>query len=117
MGLDVKAFPSLKSGSGWAGGVTRSVKNLILYFFGVVFLVVFYLFFIAVVGPCLGAPPPEPPALKEHFFSILVFGPEWVSYERSRRVRHAQMREILARVLFLKNTQKSVFMFLGRWNI
>ena len=34
--------------------------------------------------------------------TVLVFGPEWVSYERSRRMRHDKMREISARVFFVK---------------
>ena len=34
--------------------------------------------------------------------TVLVFGPESVSYERSRRMQHAKMREISARVFFVK---------------
>ena len=51
------------------------------------------------------APPPSASSgnhLEQVTLTVLVFGPEWVSYERSRRVRHAKMREILARVFFVK---------------
>ena len=58
-------------------------------------------------GKIVGAPPPPPSAspgnhLEKVTLTVLVFGPEWVSYERSRRVRHAKMREISARVFFVK---------------
>ena len=60
-------------------------------------------------GIVVGAPspPPSPSAspgnhLEKVTLTVLVFGPEWVSYERSRRVRHAKMREILARVFLVK---------------
>ena len=33
---------------------------------------------------------------------VLVFGPKWVSYDRSRRMQHAKMRKISARVFFVK---------------
>ena len=35
-------------------------------------------------------------------FSVLVFGPESVSYERSRGIRRWVLREISARVFFVK---------------
>ena len=59
-------------------------------------------------GKIVGAPPPPPPSaspgnhLEKVTLTVLVFGPEWVSYERSRRMRHAKMREISARVFFVK---------------
>ena len=40
--------------------------------------------------------------LEKVTLTVLVFGPEWVSYERSRRMQHAKMREISARVFFVK---------------
>ena len=40
--------------------------------------------------------------LEKVTLTVLVFGPEWVSYERSRRMRHAKMREISVRVFFVK---------------
>ena len=51
------------------------------------------------------APPPSASSgnhLEKVTLTVLVFGPEWVSYERSRRVRHAKMREISARAFFVK---------------
>ena len=54
------------------------------------------------------SPSPSPPSaspgnhLEIVTLTVLVFGPEWVSYERSRRMRHAKMREISARVFFVK---------------
>ena len=51
------------------------------------------------------APPPSASSgnhLENVTLTVLVFGPEWVSYERSRRMRHAKMREISARVFFVK---------------
>ena len=58
-------------------------------------------------GKIVGAPPPSPSSspgnhLEKVTLTVLVFAPEWVSYERSRRVRHAKMREISARVFFVK---------------
>ena len=55
----------------------------------------------------VGAPPPPSSAspgnhLEKVTLTVLVFGPEWVSYERSRRMQHAKMREISARVFFVK---------------
>ena len=40
--------------------------------------------------------------LEKVTLTVLVFGPEWVSYERSRGMRHTKMREISARVFFVK---------------
>ena len=60
-------------------------------------------------GKIVGAPSPPPPSsaspgnhLEKVTLTVLVFGPEWVSYERSRRMQHAKMREISARVFFVK---------------
>ena len=58
-------------------------------------------------GKIVGAtssPPSASPGnhLEKVTLTDLVFGPEWVSYERSRRMRHAKMREISARVFFVK---------------
>ena len=41
--------------------------------------------------------------------TVLVFGPESVSYERSRRENRANLHEISARVFLEKNTKKSGF--------
>ena len=41
---------------------------------------------------------PRTPRPKGALFSVLVFGPEWVSYERSRGIRRWVLREISARV-------------------
>ena len=68
----------------------------------------------------VGAPPPPPPSsatpgnhLEKVTLTVLVFGPEWVSYERSRRVRHGKMREFLARAFFVKisKSQDSMMLF------
>ena len=52
-------------------------------------------------------PPPSSSAspgnhLENVALTVLVFGAEWVSYERSRRMQHAKMREISARVFCVK---------------
>ena len=42
-------------------------------------------------------------------FSVLVFGPEWVSYERSRGIRRWVLREISARAfLYFPKKNKNV---------
>ena len=62
-------------------------------------------------GIVVGAPSPSPSSaspgnhLEKVTLTVLVFGPEWVSYERSRRMQHAKMREISARVFFVKIPQ------------
>ena len=57
-------------------------------------------------GTIIGAPAPPSSSSAASpgnvTLSVLVFGPESVSYERSRRVQHAKMREIPARVFFAK---------------
>ena len=61
-------------------------------------------------GKIVGAPSPSPSPpsaspgnhLEKVTLTVLVFGPEWVSYERSRGMRHTKMREISARVFFVK---------------
>ena len=49
-----------------------------------------------------GGSAPRTPRPKGALFSVLVFGPEWVSYERSRGIRRWVLREISARVFFVK---------------
>ena len=77
-------------------------------------------------GKIVGAPPPPSSAspgnhLEKVTLTVLVFGPEWVSYERSRRVRHANRREISARVFFVKIPQSqnsmiyTILRFFGFW--
>ena len=48
---------------------------------------------------------PPPSVVTMSLESVLVCGPESVSYERSRRMRHANRREISARVFFVKIPQ------------
>ena len=60
-------------------------------------------------GRVVGAPSPPSASPGNHLekvtLTVLVFGPEWVSYERARGVRHANRREISARVFFVKIPQ------------
>ena len=49
------------------------------------------------------------PCYQNVTLSVLVFGPESVSYERSRRETTAKFNIISARVFFCKNTPASVF--------
>ena len=65
-------------------------------------------------GRILGTSPPSPPSspssgnhLQKVISTILIFGPELVSYERSRRENRANLHEISARVFFCKNIKKS----------
>ena len=57
-------------------------------------------------GRVVGTPPPSPPPApsveKLGSETVLVFGPESVSYERSRGIDWCILREILARVFFAK---------------
>ena len=78
-------------------------------------------------GRVVGAPSPSSPSaspgnhLEKVTLTVLVFGPEWVSYERSRRMRHANRREISARVFFVKIPQSqnsmiyTILRFFGFW--
>ena len=45
---------------------------------------------------------PRPNTSEMTLETVLVFGPESVSYERSRRAKHAKMQHFSARVFFVK---------------